>query len=67
MHAVNPRYLLRNYMAEEVIREAHQGDYRPLNALLPLLQAPARVSPELDRYAQQPPEWAASICLTCSS
>jgi uncharacterized protein YdiU (UPF0061 family) len=67
MRAVNPRYILRNYMAEEVIREAHQGDYQPLNALLSLLREPSRVHPELDRYAEAPPDWAAAICLTCSS
>lgn len=67
MRAVNPRYLLRNYMAEEAIREAHQGDYRLLNELLALLRTPGQIHPELDRYAQQPPEWAGGICLTCSS
>ena len=67
MRALNPRYILRNYMAEEVIREAHQGDYGPLNELLALLREPGRVHPTLDRYAAQPPDWAGAICLTCSS
>ncbi|WP_104001326.1 protein adenylyltransferase SelO [Marinobacterium lutimaris] len=67
MKAVNPRYVLRNYMAEEVIREAHAGDYKPLNELVGLLRDPSRVHPELDRYHDEPPEWAAAICLTCSS
>ncbi|MBV1789530.1 YdiU family protein [Marinobacterium sp. D7] len=67
MRAVNPRYILRNYMAEEVIREAHAGNYAPLNDLLPLLREPAKVDPKLDRYAGMPPDWAGAICLTCSS
>lgn len=67
MKAVNPRYILRNYMAEEVIREAHAGDYKPLNELVGLLRDPSTVHPELDRYHDEPPEWAAAICLTCSS
>ncbi|GGB95159.1 UPF0061 protein [Marinobacterium zhoushanense] len=67
MRAVNPRYILRNYMAEEVIRQAHAGDYRPLNELLSLLRDPACVDPALDRYAGAPPDWAGGICLTCSS
>jgi len=67
MRAVNPRYILRNYMAEEVIREAHAGDYTPLRDLLPLLRNPSRIDPALDRYAGAPPDWAGSICLTCSS
>lgn len=67
MRSVNPRYILRNYMAEEVIREAHQGDYRPLNDLLPLLRHPADEHPAQQRYADTPPDWAAAIHLTCSS
>jgi uncharacterized protein YdiU (UPF0061 family) len=67
MRSVNPRYILRNYMAEEVIREAHQGDYRPLNALLPLLRHPGDEHSEFSAYADAPPDWAAAIHLTCSS
>jgi len=67
MRSVNPRYILRNYMAEEVIREAHQGDYRPLNALMPLLRHPGDEHPEMRAYAGEPPDWAGAICLTCSS
>lgn len=67
MRAVNPRYVLRNYMAEEVIKEAHQGDYRPLNALLPLLRHPGDAHPAMSHYAGEPPAWAEAIHLTCSS
>jgi uncharacterized protein YdiU (UPF0061 family) len=67
MRAVNPRYVLRNYMAEEVIREAHNGDYKPLNNLLALLRTPAEKNEQLDHYAGTPPDWAGAICLTCSS
>lgn len=67
MRSVNPRFILRNYMAEEVIREAHQGDYRPLNDLLPVLRHPGDEHPEHARYVGQRPDWAAAINLTCSS
>jgi uncharacterized protein YdiU (UPF0061 family) len=67
MRSVNPRFILRNYMAEEVIREAHQGDYRPLNALLPVLRHPGDQHDRFSGYAEAPPEWAEAIHLTCSS
>ncbi len=67
MRSVNPRFILRNYMAEEVIREAHQGDYRPLQNLLPLLRHPGDSHPGFERYAGPRPDWAGSIYLTCSS
>ncbi|GAA0786114.1 protein adenylyltransferase SelO [Marinobacterium sediminicola] len=67
MRSVNPRFILRNYMAEEAIREAHQGDYRPLQDLLPLLRHPSDQHPGFERYAGPRPEWAEALFLTCSS
>jgi len=67
MHSVNPVYLLRNYMAEEAIREAQQGDYRLVNTLLAVLRNPFEEKDEYQHYAGQPPEWAGGICLSCSS
>jgi len=67
MEAVNPRLILRNYMAEEAIRAAHKGDFDPVNELLAALRDPFTESEQLARYSEAPPEWAAGICLTCSS
>lgn len=67
MRAVNPRYILRNYMAEEVIREAHVGNYEPLNELLAVLRHPGERHPGHAHYASEPPSWACAINLTCSS
>ncbi len=68
MRSVNPYYLLRNYMAEEAIREATQGDYRLVNQLLPILRHPCeRHDAKAQRFLASPPDWAAAICLTCSS
>jgi uncharacterized protein YdiU (UPF0061 family) len=67
MLAVNPKYILRNYMAEEAIRAAHQGDFQPVNELMLLLRRPFDEQPEFERVAGEPPDWAGAICLTCSS
>jgi len=67
MRSVNPKYTLRNYMAEEAIREAHVGNYVPVNQLLGLLRHPGDEHPDMQRYADTPPDWAGAICLTCSS
>lgn len=67
MRAVNPRYILRNYMAEEVIREAHVGNYEPLNELLAVLRHPGEPHQKYGHYAAEPPSWACAINLTCSS
>ncbi|MGB0468623.1 MAG: protein adenylyltransferase SelO [Pontibacterium sp.] len=67
MRSVNPRYILRNYMAEEVIREASVGNYEPVNQLLAVLRHPGEQYPKMQHYASEPPSWAGAINLTCSS
>ena len=36
MRRVNPKYVLRSYLAQQVIQEAQNGDYEPMKALLKL-------------------------------
>ncbi len=67
MQKVNPVYLLRNYMAQEAIELAHQGDMSRINELLVLLRKPFEYHPVLPHYAGPAPDWAAGICLSCSS
>ena len=67
MQQVNPVYLLRNYMAEEAIEQAHQGDMTGINNLLILLRDPFNYHSQLSQYAEAAPDWAAGICLSCSS
>jgi len=68
MDAVNPKYILRNYMAEAAIRKAEDdGDYSEIDRLLNLLNTPFSEQPESAQYAEPPPAWAQSIQLSCSS
>jgi uncharacterized protein YdiU (UPF0061 family) len=67
MLSINPCYLLRSYMLEEAIREAHQGDYRLVNTLLKVVREPFFERCEYADYAGEPPDWASGICLSCSS
>ncbi len=65
--AHNPKYLLRNYMAQIAIERAEQGDYTEINRLLNIVQSPFEEHPDADEYAGLPPEWAQSLSLSCSS
>ena len=67
MRSVNPEFILRNYMAEEAIQQATKGDFSLVNELLGLLRNPMEELENYEVYAEKPPEWAAGICLTCSS
>lgn len=67
MQQVNPKYILRNYLAENAIRKAEEGDYSEVVQLHNILRRPYDEQPQHEAYAAQPPEWAADICISCSS
>lgn len=68
MDRVNPKYILRNYMAEIAIRKATQEqDYSEIDRLLNLLHSPFDEQPDMEHYAAEPPDWAQHIEVSCSS
>ncbi|GMR07355.1 MAG: YdiU family protein [Gammaproteobacteria bacterium] len=68
MKQVNPRYVLRNYMAEIAIRKAEdENDFSEIDRLLTLLRSPFVDHPGNDEYAGFPPAWSQKISVSCSS
>jgi uncharacterized protein YdiU (UPF0061 family) len=67
MLAHNPKYVLRNHLAEIAIRQAKLGDFSEVQTLLTLLQSPFDEHPAHEAYTQLPPAWASSIEISCSS
>jgi serine/tyrosine/threonine adenylyltransferase len=67
MLRTNPKYVLRNYMAQAAIEKAQRGDYSEVNLLLRVLQNPFDEHPEAEKYAGLPPDWADHISVSCSS
>lgn len=64
----NPKYILRNYMAELAIRKAEdEKDYSEIDQLFLLLQSPFDEHHDLEHYAGFPPDWASNIAVSCSS
>lgn len=67
MAAVNPKYVLRNYLAQHAIERAQDGDFSEIHRLQALLQRPYDEQPDNAGYARLPPDWAQGLVLSCSS
>jgi len=67
MQAVNPKYVLRNWIAESAIRAARTGDFSEVEAVLACLSRPFDEQPACERFAAPPPDWAAGLEVSCSS
>jgi len=67
MNRVNPKYILRNYLAQQAIERAETGDYSEIDTLHKILQAPFDEQPQHETYADAPPDWGKSLEISCSS
>jgi uncharacterized protein YdiU (UPF0061 family) len=67
MHRANPKFVLRNHLAQTAIERAQQGDFSETQRLLSVLEHPFDEQPEHEACAGFPPSWATQLEVSCSS
>ena len=67
MNRVNPKFVLRNHLAQTAIERAELGDFSEVGRLMDLLCRPFDEQPEWETYADEPPLDKRSLELSCSS
>ena len=67
MNRVNPKYVLRNHLAQAAIDRAEAGDDSEVQRLLSVLERPFDEHPEHAADAGHPPAWASQLEVSCSS
>jgi len=71
MNMYNPKFVLRNYMAQLAIDDAKKGDYGLISTFYEILKKPYHEQPEYGKWFAKRPEWARSkvgcSMLSCSS
>lgn len=67
MKLSNPKFVLRNYLAQQAIAAAEDQDFNEIERLFTILREPYAEQAEFESYAAQPPEWAHTISVSCSS
>ncbi|MBL8289669.1 MAG: YdiU family protein [Rubrivivax sp.] len=67
MNRANPKFVLRNHLAETAIRRAREGDFTEVQRLHALLERPFDEQPGNEADAALPPDWATQLEVSCSS
>ncbi|MEN9945527.1 MAG: hypothetical protein RLY18_1485, partial [Pseudomonadota bacterium] len=63
----NPKFVLRNYLAQRAIELAQKDDFSEVQKLLQILENPFAEQPQHEAYSLPPSKELEDIVLSCSS
>lgn len=63
----NPAFVLRNHLLQNSIEQAQKGDFTEVNRLYQALSDPYTAEKLVPKYTSEPPDWAKTLVLSCSS
>ena len=67
MRQANPKYILRNYLAQVAIQKSENGNHSELHMLYDVLRTPYDDRPDFEHYAAETPDWGRNLQISCSS
>lgn len=67
MQKTNPKYVLKNYILQDAIDLAQEGDFSGVENLMILAKAPFDEHPAFEHYAKETPAGYKNVRLSCSS
>jgi uncharacterized protein YdiU (UPF0061 family) len=67
MRQHNPYIMLRNYLAQQVIDRAEEGNFEMFHQFIAALESPYEETEEYRRFSQPPPDWGKQLEISCSS
>jgi uncharacterized protein YdiU (UPF0061 family) len=67
MNRINPKYILRNHLAQAAIEKAQQDDFSEVMTLFKILSNPFDEQEGFEAYSNPPPLMMQKIAVSCSS
>lgn len=67
MRKINPKYILKNYILQDVIKDAENGDFKLLNDILEIAKNPYAEHPKYEKYSLATPKDLGGFICSCSS
>ena len=67
MRQHNPHIVLRNYLAQQVIDSAEEGNFEMFHQFIGALKKPYEEINEYQQFSAFPPDWGKELAISCSS